>query len=166
MASEQGTNRTEHEFLNSWKEIASYMGRGVRTVQRYEIQYGLPIRRPAAKSRSAVMATRAEIDAWIAATPYRETYELSKVSANQRSPSVSAITTGLAKMHELRQQMLELRAETKMAMNVFMGSLDSLHRALNSSQASGQNGAIEPSPAGINGWNSSSPSVKLAKGVA
>ncbi len=30
--------------LNSWKEIACYLGRGVRTVQRYERDLGLPVR--------------------------------------------------------------------------------------------------------------------------
>lgn len=159
---------TEPEFLNSWKEIASYMGRGVRTVQRYEVQYGLPVRRPAAKSRSAVMATRGEIDAWVAAAPFRERYELSKVSAKQLSaPSVSAINDGLAKMHELRHQMLELRAETHVALNVFMSSLDSLHRGLNRSQTSDQNGAIGAAREGANlGWNGSSARGKVAKGVA
>ena len=33
-------------FLNTWKEIATYMGRGVRTVQRWERELGLPVRRP------------------------------------------------------------------------------------------------------------------------
>jgi len=52
------------EFLNSWKEIASHMGRGVRTVQRWEA-YGLPVRRVNG-NRGAVIAIRSEIDAWFA----------------------------------------------------------------------------------------------------
>jgi len=32
---------TERKLLHSWKEIASYMGFGVRTLQRYE-ELGLP----------------------------------------------------------------------------------------------------------------------------
>jgi len=52
------------EVLTSWKEIASYIGRGVRTVQRWERQLGLPVRR---KARcSTVTALSSEIDAWIA----------------------------------------------------------------------------------------------------
>ena len=54
------------EFLTSWKEIANYMGMGVRTVQRYEELYGLPVRRVNG-SRSSVISTRSEIDAWFAA---------------------------------------------------------------------------------------------------
>jgi len=51
------------EVLTSWKEIASYIGRGVRTVQRWERQLGLPVRRNA--SRSTVTALSSEIDACI-----------------------------------------------------------------------------------------------------
>jgi len=53
------------ELLNSWKEIASYLGRGVRTAQRWERQAGLPVRRLNGKSRSAVLAFPADIDAWL-----------------------------------------------------------------------------------------------------
>lgn len=34
------------EILSGWKEIANYLRKGVRTVQRYERELGLPIRRP------------------------------------------------------------------------------------------------------------------------
>jgi phage terminase Nu1 subunit (DNA packaging protein) len=57
--------------LNSWKEIAAYMGRGVRTVQRWEQHLGLPVHRPQGKDRSAVVAMREELDHWLAKTPVR-----------------------------------------------------------------------------------------------
>lgn len=60
-------------ILNGWKEIASYLGRGVRTVQRWEIEIGLPVRRPHGKTKSAVMAITSELDAWVAATPQLST---------------------------------------------------------------------------------------------
>jgi len=55
------------ELLSSWKEIASYLGKGVRTVQRWEQQYGLPVRRPNAKTKGIVHATRQELDKWLEA---------------------------------------------------------------------------------------------------
>ena len=55
----------ERKVLHSWKDISNYAGRGVRTIQRYEVQLGFPIHRPAAKSRSAVLAFSDEIDAWL-----------------------------------------------------------------------------------------------------
>jgi len=58
-----------NEVLNSWKEIAAYLNRGVRTVQRWEIELALPVRRPRGKSRSAVLALRSELDEWIRSCP-------------------------------------------------------------------------------------------------
>lgn len=57
------------EVLNSWKEIASYMNRGVRTVQRWEAELNLPVRRPHGRGRSAVVAIRSELDLWLKACP-------------------------------------------------------------------------------------------------
>ncbi len=51
--------------LSCWKEIAAYLGRGVRTVQRWERELGLPVRRPWPGKRQIVFAFPAELDAWI-----------------------------------------------------------------------------------------------------
>lgn len=59
----------QNEILNSWKEIARYLDRGVRTVQRWERELHLPVRRPRGKRRSAVLALRREIDAWLNCCP-------------------------------------------------------------------------------------------------
>jgi hypothetical protein len=58
------TLQTKVGLLNSWKEIASYLGRGVRTAQRWE-KYGLPVRRLAPGPRASVIADAREIDSWI-----------------------------------------------------------------------------------------------------
>jgi hypothetical protein len=50
--------------LDSWKEIAAYARRGVRTVQRWERDSGLPIHRLNRDKRSVVFAFRSEIDGW------------------------------------------------------------------------------------------------------
>lgn len=60
-------------ILNSWKEIANYLGRGVRTVQRWERDLSLPIHRPKGKDRSAVLAFPEELNAWLQKTPVRST---------------------------------------------------------------------------------------------
>lgn len=56
---------TAGDRLNSWKEIASYLGKGVRTVQRWEVQLGLPVRRLGREGGEIVYALKSEIDAWI-----------------------------------------------------------------------------------------------------
>jgi phage terminase Nu1 subunit (DNA packaging protein) len=54
-----------NDILNSWKEIAGYLGRGLRTAQRWERELGLPVRRPRGRSRTAVFALRKELDSWL-----------------------------------------------------------------------------------------------------
>jgi len=88
--------------LNSWKEIAQYMGRAVRTVQRWERTLRLPVRRPHGKQRSAVLALKSDIDLWL-----------------QRQPSGRAVHTreALESMrnaaHTLHQNMLTLVAKNE-----------------------------------------------------
>ena len=118
----------ESRFLSSWKEIANYMGKGVRTVQRYEAQFGLPVRRPAGKSRAAVIATRAEIDAWIAASPIRETFRLNPGFEVRRVPELNAIRDGIREMHALREQMTALRSETRSSLRLLISSLHTLRQ--------------------------------------
>ena len=50
--------------LESWKEIATYLQRDVRTARRWELEEGLPVHRHSHKSRSSVYAYPSEIDAW------------------------------------------------------------------------------------------------------
>src|SRR5579872_2917677 len=59
----------DRRILNSWKEIANHLGRGVRTVQRWEAQLGLPVHRPAGKDHSAVLAFSSELDQWLSRRP-------------------------------------------------------------------------------------------------
>ncbi len=51
--------------LSSWKEIASYLGKGVRTVQRWERELDLPVRRPKPNEKQIVLAFPEELDAWL-----------------------------------------------------------------------------------------------------
>ena len=50
--------------LVSWKEIASYLGREVRTVQRWERTEGLPVHRHEHQKKSTVYAYSGELDEW------------------------------------------------------------------------------------------------------
>lgn len=84
--------------LTSWKEIANYMGKGVRTVQRWERQFGFPIRRPVSLSHKAVLALPEEIDVWLR----------SRTRA-QAMPSGSTDEYLLAEIDRLRAENAELR---------------------------------------------------------
>jgi TolB-like protein/Flp pilus assembly protein TadD len=50
--------------LDSWKEIASYLKREPRTVQRWEKKEGLPIHRHLHDKQGTVYAYKSEIDVW------------------------------------------------------------------------------------------------------
>ena len=50
--------------MESWKAIANYLQRDVRTAQRWEQEEGLPVHRHEHKKQATVFAFRHEIDAW------------------------------------------------------------------------------------------------------
>jgi hypothetical protein len=50
--------------LDSWKSIASYLDRSLRTVQRWHAHHGLPVRRFGGE-KSSVFAYANEIDRWL-----------------------------------------------------------------------------------------------------
>jgi hypothetical protein len=116
-------------ILSGWKDIAAYLGKGVRTVQRYERLMGLPIRRPAGRSRGSVVATKSELDAWVAASPIRETFELIRPS-EPGSYGLNAIKARLAQMSALRDEMVELRAELIASMQSLSDSIESIREDL------------------------------------
>jgi TolB-like protein len=51
--------------LDSWKEIAEYLGRSVRSVRRWEAEEGLPVHRHLHQSSGTVYAFKTELDAWL-----------------------------------------------------------------------------------------------------
>ncbi|HLJ29879.1 MAG TPA: tetratricopeptide repeat protein [Candidatus Angelobacter sp.] len=57
-------SRNAADRLDSWKEIASYLRRDVRTVQRWEKKEGLPVYRHQHDKLGSVYAYKPELDAW------------------------------------------------------------------------------------------------------
>jgi hypothetical protein len=64
-----------NQRLDSWKDIASYLGRDVRTAIRWEKEKGLPVRRVPGGQRKAVFAYTSELDAWLTQEPLNNTTE-------------------------------------------------------------------------------------------
>jgi hypothetical protein len=63
-----GTANDPALLLTCWKDIAKYMGKGVRTVQRWEQKLDLPVRRPRGNAyKSSVVARTPDLDVWLAA---------------------------------------------------------------------------------------------------
>jgi len=116
-------NGTNPEFLSGWKEIAAYLRKGVRTVQRYERHMGLPVRRPAGNAQGSVLATRAELDAWVRAQPCREALQLMRPIPNISTPAFRALKSGVANMRRLQEEMSELREELRASVKTLQSSL-------------------------------------------
>src|ERR1022692_164704 len=55
---------SERREVNTWQQIADYLGLSVRAVQNYEKAAGLPVHRLAGQSRGRVWAYTDELDAW------------------------------------------------------------------------------------------------------
>ena len=58
------THHSASRRLDSWKEIAAYLGRDVRTVQRWERTDDLPVRRLQHAKLASVYAYTNELEAW------------------------------------------------------------------------------------------------------
>ena len=94
----------ESTVLSSWKDIARYLGKGVRTVQRWERHLGLPVRRPiGASQKSAVVLYRGDVDAWLATRFSARTLQKDGEEGSQSSRSArSTLKEGIQKARELR----------------------------------------------------------------
>ena len=93
--------------LNSWKEIGCYLGCAVRTVQRYEKDSQLPVRRLPGKNRGVVIAFPEDLDAWLR---YRSTKQV----ADPRPRTLEVMGTTHDSVNtsaELRRQSQTLRSE-------------------------------------------------------
>src|SRR5215813_4047415 len=117
-----------NEILNSWKEVAQYLGRGVRTVQRWERELGLPVRRPRGKSRSPIMALREELDSWLNNSPQATNYHANGNEAGSPPPegefaALSNVSDMILKSRDLRSESRALRAEMCEALNALVANL-------------------------------------------
>ena len=74
--------------MDSWKAIANYLQRDVRTAQRWEQEEGLPVHRHEHKKQATVYAFRHEIDAWRAG---KEKAPVTRSTGGLKSGWISAV---------------------------------------------------------------------------
>lgn len=120
-----------HEVLSGWKEIARYLGKGVRTVQRYERELSLPVRRLSGKRGGSVVAVKFDLDSWLrlsaTATPessYRSTQAVQEYLRSE-------IAKGLRERARLHAQMMALRKELRTSVYKLHESILKLRHQLN-----------------------------------
>jgi len=83
-------------MLTSWKEIARFVGKSVRTVQRWERMLGLPVHRPERNLSGIVLADPAELETWMRSQP---------------EASLAKLPAACARCAEMEQELRELRAK-------------------------------------------------------
>jgi tetratricopeptide (TPR) repeat protein len=93
--------------LKNWKEIAAFFGKDERTVKRWEVHRGLPVRRLPGPARASVFAYPSELESWLkgnrdmveAVVPQDETPAVSRpatVSSRPRSKLLRGVAAGVA----------------------------------------------------------------------
>jgi hypothetical protein len=77
--------------LDSWKEIAAYLKRDIRTVQRWEKLEGLPVKRHRHDERGTAYAYSGEIDRWLETRSERVSPAVEALAAGPRTPATSPL---------------------------------------------------------------------------
>jgi hypothetical protein len=97
--------------LTSWKDIGKYLGKGTRTVQRWEKELALPVRRTKQGSKSVVLAIPAEINAWVQSQRFPDG-QLDSVES-ERTRLFRTLKELRSENRELRSENRELRSENR-----------------------------------------------------
>ncbi len=124
------TTGVKPTVLTCWKDIANYMGKGVRTVQRWEQDFGLPVRRPLGSNKKAVLARPSDLDAWIALRCGARV-PLPVVPTGNRRDAIMRLAALSAQIETARQ----LRDSNRLLMVEFQTALSSLQQCILSLQS-------------------------------
>lgn len=99
---------SERDVFSSWKEIAAYLGKGIRTVQRWERQAELPIRRPS-NSCNRILAFRSELNDWIVASNSKQPVKTKDEMIAQLESQLAQARAEIARLHLELALLLEPR---------------------------------------------------------
>jgi hypothetical protein len=125
-------------LLTCWKDIANYLGKGVRTVQRWEQEFGLPVFRPnGADHKSAVIAHTKDLDEWLES---HWSLRNNGHANNAVQPPNGAANSLILNSRELRSAHSQLIHETTKALAALVSSC----RQLALTEASLDNNGIPP----------------------
>jgi hypothetical protein len=92
-----------HSILNSWKEIARYLGRGVRTLQRWEQELQLPVHRIGSGRRAPAVVS--ELKFWMVTSARTARGDREKMPPDSSGRKREAQLT--ARLHQLAQAVAE-----------------------------------------------------------
>jgi hypothetical protein len=124
----------QNAVFTSWKEIAAYLGKSVRTVQRWESEFRLPVRRPSPEIHT-VCISRKEVDQRLLG---RRSYRLwSYHSKKLKTPNANGAKAGTTEIEEhrkLRSERCQLMGEVRRNVQMLAEICQSLSRVLTGSK--------------------------------
>lgn len=127
---QDGAFANPDRVLTSWKEIAAYLGKGVRTVQRWEKDFGLPIRRPSHSDKSAILARTRDLDIWVAIRCSTRHLTDGDATVNHRMLSVrSSLLAQMATAQMLRATNQTLLSEMRQALLILRSQITRMQRS-------------------------------------
>jgi len=130
------------DVLHSWKDIASFLQRGVRTVQRWEKQHNLPVHRVGAGVRAPTFAFRSELQAWLvhmAETAHSDEFRIPEPAATEPIGKSS-----LGNVRRLGEQSRELRERVRRSREVLHSRMKTLQNCVSTLLETGQHAAGKP----------------------
>lgn len=123
------SDHAEPEVLSGWKDIARYLGKGVRTVQRYERELHLPVRRVSG-TRGSVTTTKSDLDNWLKSSPTVQESFIRSIRIAQENLR-SQLAQGTAERERLQAQMIALRNEVRASVREVRESTSKIRQQLN-----------------------------------
>jgi hypothetical protein len=119
--------------LNSWKEIAAYMGRSIRTVQRME-KFCLPVRRLTSSPKASVNADSRDIDKWIASA---RTHGIANAQPAEHIFLSANLRDAMNLSRALRIEMVKLREEKHQEIILLRKMVEQLQRTMKTTEDPG-----------------------------
>ena len=163
--SSQTNDSPSEDRLNSWKDIAAYLQRGVTTVQRWEREEGLPVHRPVHARGGSVFAFKPELDSWWKAHSQKDSPD--SEAASESFPNVDASGQIRIRWHERSPRGLVLTAASLAACAVLVFGTIRVYRGEVSHPASQDSpGApLVPTPLANDAESETSPTLIPRRGA-
>jgi hypothetical protein len=123
-------------MLSSWKEIAHFFGKGVRTVQRWEKTLDLPIHRPPGAPSNVVLARTSDLEEWMHRGSVRT--EMQDDAATETVASLSGLereVSRLASLHGVAAESADVTASVDERVSALTDTVAQVNSKLASSAA-------------------------------
>lgn len=78
------------DLLDGWKDIADHLGKSVRTAQRWEAEFNLPVHRLGRRDGEGIYAYRSEIDKWRRPSSEQEPQQPTGHASESEQPGAQA----------------------------------------------------------------------------